>query len=133
MPDHRRTRVGVSLLSERHPGTIAERVAVPRGSGLVQQAGRHLEFTDAACLPTAWLTAYRMLIVPAAGSHEGESVLVRGAGGGVATAAVVLATALGKRVYVTSRDAGQAGAGRFAAAGRSRWSPVPGCPSGSTW
>ncbi len=36
---------------------------------------------------------------------HGVSVLVQGAGGGVATAAVVLANALGKRVYATSREA----------------------------
>ena len=36
---------------------------------------------------------------------DGEAVLVQGAGGGVATAAVALAVAMGKRVYATSRDA----------------------------
>jgi NADPH:quinone reductase-like Zn-dependent oxidoreductase len=62
-----------------------------------------VSFVDAACLPTAWLTAYRML--KARGRvDEGQSVLVQGAGGGVATAAVVLALGLGKRVYATSRD-----------------------------
>jgi NADPH:quinone reductase-like Zn-dependent oxidoreductase len=57
---------------------------------------------EAACLPTAWLTAYRMLTTKGR-IAEGESVLVQGAGGGVATAAVVLALAMGKRVYATSR------------------------------
>ncbi|MDQ7907242.1 zinc-binding dehydrogenase [Phytohabitans sp. ZYX-F-186] len=93
---------GYSLLSERHPGTIAERVAVPRANAVPKPAG--MSFADAACLPTAWLTAYRMLTTRGR-VGEGESVLVQGAGGGVATAAVVLAVALGKRVYATSRDA----------------------------
>lgn len=93
---------GYSLLSERHPGTIAERVAVPRANVVPKPAG--VSFADAACLPTAWLTAYRMLVTRGR-IDEGEAVLVQGAGGGVATAAVVLATALGKRVYATSRDA----------------------------
>ena len=93
---------GYSLLSERYPGTIAERVAVPRANAVPKPAG--MSFADAACLPTAWLTAYRMLTTRGR-IDEGESVLVQGAGGGVATAAVVLATALGKRVYATSRDA----------------------------
>ena len=88
-------------------------------------------FTDAACLPTAWLTAYRMLTTRGR-VDEGEAVLVQGAGGGVATAAVVLAVALGKRVYATSRDAGQAGPDRRARGHRAR-SPAPGCRSGSTW
>ena len=48
-----------SLLSERHQGTFAERVAVPRGNVVPKPAS--LSFEEAACLPTAWLTAYRML------------------------------------------------------------------------
>ncbi|ROT32261.1 Zn-dependent oxidoreductase [Micromonospora sp. HM5-17] len=95
---------GLSLLSERHPGTLAERVAVPRANLVPKPAG--MSFVEAACLPTAWLTAYRMLTTRGRVA-DGESVLVQGAGGGVATAAVVLAVALGKRVYVTSRDPGK--------------------------
>ncbi len=91
-----------SLLSERHQGALAERVAVPKRNVLSKPA--ELSFEDAACLPTAWLTAYRMLftrgeIVP------GMTVLVQGAGGGVATALIVLASAIGARVWVTSRTA----------------------------
>lgn len=93
---------GVSILSEHFAGTFAERVAVPRASLLPLPAG--LSAIDAACLPTAWLTAWRMLTTKGRVA-EGESVLVQGAGGGVATAAVALAVALGKRVYATSRDA----------------------------
>lgn len=48
-----------SLLSERYPGTLAERVAVPRRN-LVPKP-QELTWSQAACLPTAWLTAYRML------------------------------------------------------------------------
>ncbi|MFV2009808.1 MULTISPECIES: zinc-binding dehydrogenase [unclassified Micromonospora] len=93
---------GMSILSERYPGTFADRVAVPRSNLIPKPAG--LTFTEAACLPTAWLTAYRMLTTRGR-VDQAESVLVQGAGGGVATAAVVLAVALGKRVYATSRDA----------------------------
>src|SRR5262245_47045847 len=50
---------GFSLLSERHPGTLADRVAVPRENLIPKPTG--VSFTDAACLPTAWLTAYQML------------------------------------------------------------------------
>lgn len=92
---------GYSLLSERHPGTLGELVAVPAENLLAKPAG--LSFLDAACLPTAWLTAYHMLTTRGR-VGEGASVLVQGAGGGVATAAVALALALGKRVYATSRD-----------------------------
>ncbi len=63
-----------------------------------------LGFAEAACLPTAWLTAYRMLFTQA-GVRPGDTVLVQGAGGGVSTAAVALARQAGLRVWVTSRDA----------------------------
>lgn len=92
------------LLSEKHPGTLAERVAVPRRNLVPKPPG--MSFTDAACLPTAWLTAYRMLTTRG-GVTAGSAVLVQGAGGGVATAAIVLAVALGARVYATSRHAGK--------------------------
>ncbi|WP_174529358.1 zinc-binding dehydrogenase [Micromonospora maritima] len=93
---------GVSILSEHYQGTFAELVAVPRMNLLALPDG--LSATDAACLPTAWLTAWRMLTTKGRVA-DGESVLVQGAGGGVATAAVALGVALGKRVYATSRDA----------------------------
>jgi NADPH:quinone reductase-like Zn-dependent oxidoreductase len=90
-----------SLLSERFPGTFAEKVAVPRGNVILKPAS--LSFSEAACLPTAWLTAYRMVFTKA-GLQPGDSVLVQGAGGGVATALISLARAAGLRVYATSRD-----------------------------
>jgi NADPH:quinone reductase-like Zn-dependent oxidoreductase len=90
-----------SLLSERYQGTFADRVAVPRAN--VVQKPEPLSFAEAACLPTAWLTAYRMLFVQG-GLTPGETVLVQGAGGGVATALITLARAGGLRVWTTSRD-----------------------------
>jgi NADPH:quinone reductase-like Zn-dependent oxidoreductase len=93
-----------SMLSEYFQGTFAERVVVPRANLVPKPAG--LGFAEAACLPTAWLTAYRMLTTKGR-LPSGGSVLVQGAGGGVATAAVVLAVALGARVYATSRDPGK--------------------------
>ncbi len=93
-----------SLLSERHQGTFADRVTVPR-SNLVPLPSS-LSFQEAACLPTAWLTAYRMLFVQGA-MCPGQTVLVQGAGGGVATALITLARAGGLQVYATSRDEGK--------------------------
>jgi NADPH:quinone reductase-like Zn-dependent oxidoreductase len=90
-----------SLLSERFPGTFAERVAVPRRNLVAKPP--ELSFAEAACLPTAWLTAYRMLFSRASVS-PGATVLVQGAGGGVATALIVLARAAGLRVWATSRS-----------------------------
>lgn len=93
-----------SLLSERYPGTLAEQLRVPRANLVPKPAG--LDFTAACCLPTAWLTAYRMLFT-SAGVRPGDTVLVQGAGGGVATAAVALGRAAGLRMWVTSRDEGR--------------------------
>ena len=90
-----------SLLSERHQGTFADKVVVPRRNVVPKPAS--LSFEEAACLPTAWLTAYRMLYTQG-GLKPGDSVLVQGAGGGVATALIALGRAGGLRVYATSRD-----------------------------
>ncbi|MEV0827599.1 zinc-binding dehydrogenase [Nonomuraea rubra] len=90
-----------TLLSEVHDGTFAERVAVPRRNLVPKPAG--LDFEHAACLPTAWLTAYRMLF-DKAGLQPGSTVLVQGAGGGVATALIALGRAAGYRVWATSRS-----------------------------
>ena len=95
---------GWSLFSERHPGTLAERVAVPSENVLDKPA--ELSFAEAACLPTAYLTAYRMLFVRGA-LRPGQRVLVQGAGGGVSTAAILLAAGAGAEVTVTSRDPGR--------------------------
>jgi NADPH:quinone reductase-like Zn-dependent oxidoreductase len=92
---------GRTLLSEKHPGTLAEWVGVP-ARNLVPKPPQ-LSYAEAACLPTAWLTAYRMLVTRGR-LAEGDLVLVQGAGGGVATAAVILAQSLGATVYATSRD-----------------------------
>lgn len=91
-----------SLLSELHPGTLAEQICVPRRNLIAKPSS--LDFAEAACLPTAWLTAYRMLFTRAS-LRPGETVLIQGAGGGVATALILLARSAGLRVWVTSRDA----------------------------
>ena len=90
------------VLSERGvPGTLAQRVAAPSRNLVPKPTA--LSFVEAACLPVAYLTAYRMLF-NRAGLRPGQTVLVQGAGGGVATAAVLLGTAAGLVVYVTSRS-----------------------------
>ena len=90
-----------SLLSERYDGTFADKVAVPRRNLVPKPAS--LSFAEAACLPTAYLTAYRMLFAKS-GVEPGATVLVQGAGGGVATALILLGRAGGFRVWVTSRS-----------------------------
>jgi len=90
-----------SLLSELYQGTFAQRVAVPKRNLVPKPAA--LSFEEAACLPTAYLTAYRMLF-DKAGVQPGATILVQGAGGGVSTALVLLGRAAGYRMWVTSRS-----------------------------
>jgi NADPH:quinone reductase-like Zn-dependent oxidoreductase len=107
-----------SLLSERHPGTHAAVVRVPAAN--LVDLPPELTFAQGACLPTAWLTAYRMLFT-SAGLRPGDTVLVQGAGGGVATALVLLARHAGMRVWVTSRS--EAKGERAVGLGAHAWFP----------
>src|SRR5262249_30953037 len=79
---------------------FAEYLTVPRRNLVPKPPW--LSFDEAACLPVAWTTAYRMLFTKA-NIKAGDRVLVQGAGGGVASAAIKLAAAAGAVVYVTSR------------------------------
>ena len=90
-----------ALLSERHNGGFAEYLTVPRRNLIPKPDW--LSFDEAACLPVAWTTAYRMLFTQA-NIRAGDRVLVQGVGGGVASAAIKLAAAAGAVVYATSRS-----------------------------
>jgi NADPH:quinone reductase-like Zn-dependent oxidoreductase len=89
-----------SLLTERYQGTFADKVVVPARNVLPKPAS--LTFGEAACMGTAWLTAYRMLF-SRSGMRPGQTMLVQGASGGVSTALVTLGKAAGMRVWVTGR------------------------------
>ena len=91
----------LALLSEGpYQGTLAEYVQVPAGN-LVPLPDQ-VSVSAAACLPTAYLTAYRMLFTRAA-LQPGMTVLVQGASGGLGSAAVLLARAAGVRVIAVAR------------------------------
>jgi NADPH:quinone reductase-like Zn-dependent oxidoreductase len=87
-------------LGEGLQGTFAEQVMIPRRN-LVPKPPE-LTFDEVACLPTSWLTAYRMLFVQAE-LRPGDRVLVQGAAGGVASACTALGSAAGLRMWVTGR------------------------------
>jgi NADPH:quinone reductase-like Zn-dependent oxidoreductase len=93
---------GRSMLAEATTGACAERVLVPTRNLVDKPA--ELSFEAAACLPTAWLTAYST-IFRRGQAKPGQTVLIQGAGGGVSTAAIALAHAAGLRVWVTGRSA----------------------------
>ncbi len=89
-----------TLLTEKHQGTFAEFVVVPARN--VLPLPPTLTFEQGATLGTTYLTAYRMLATRS-GLPAGSTILVQGATGGVSTALIQLARALGMRVWVTSR------------------------------
>lgn len=90
-----------SILTEKYPGTMAERFTVPAAN--IFRMPENLDYVEAAALGTSWLTAYAMLF-DAARISPGDSVLIQGAGGGVSTAAIQLARAAGFEIHVTSRS-----------------------------
>jgi zinc-binding alcohol dehydrogenase/oxidoreductase len=93
------SRGKLHIVGETRDGTHAELIAVPRD--FVHPIPGDLSFEEAAAFPLVFLTAYRML-VPRAHLQAGEWVLIWGIGGGVATAALAIAKALGAHAVVTS-------------------------------
>ena len=89
----------ITVVGEHMDGTHAELIAVPEGN--VYPIPDELSFEEAAAFPLVFETAYRMLVTRAA-LKEGEWVLVWGVGGGLASAANLIARALGARTIVTS-------------------------------
>ena len=89
----------ITVIGEHTDGTHAELIAVPEGN--VFPLADELDFETAAAFPLVYETAYRMLVTKA-GLREGETVLIWGIGGGVATASFEIARALGARTIVTS-------------------------------
>lgn len=80
-------------------GTYAEQVVVPAASVFPKPG--YLTGAEAAALPLVGLTAYRCLFTRGA-LQAGETVLIPGIGGGLATMLLLMATAAGARVAVTS-------------------------------
>ena len=89
----------IHVIGEHRDGTNAELIAVPATN--VHPIPEGLSFEEAAAFPLVFETAYRMLVTRA-GLREGEWVLAWGIGGGVSTAALAIAKALGANVLATS-------------------------------
>ncbi|MDE3084174.1 MAG: zinc-binding dehydrogenase [Verrucomicrobiota bacterium] len=112
-----------SILGLPRDGTLAEKVAVPAANLALKPA--HLSWEEAAALPLAGLTAYRVLCIRAQ-LKPTDRVLITGIGGGVALFALQLAVAHGAAVFVTSSSEekiaravalGAAGGANYAQAG----------------
>lgn len=91
--------VAYKILGEHVDGTYAEIVTVPARNAL--PLPDDVSFEVAAAAPLTFMTAWRLLVTRA-GVRAGEDVLVLGAGGGVASAAIQIAKLAGARVYATS-------------------------------
>jgi len=91
--------VSFRLIGEHLPGTFAQYVLVPAENVYPKPAG--LSWEEAAAFPLTFLTAWRMLVTRAR-VRPGETLLIVGIGGGVATAALQIARLLGMTVFVTS-------------------------------
>ncbi len=89
----------IIVVGEHTDGTHAELIAVPATN--VYPVPDGMSFEEAAAFPLVFETAYRMLVTKAA-LQEGEWVLLWGIGGGLATAALAIAKALGARTIITS-------------------------------
>jgi NADPH:quinone reductase-like Zn-dependent oxidoreductase len=89
------------IFSELVQGTFADYVAVPKRNAIPRPEG--LSAVYASVMGTAWLTAYRMLFTKS-GLKPGQTMLVQGATGGMATALIQLGAAAGFEVWVTSRS-----------------------------
>jgi len=89
----------ITVVGEHMDGTHAELIAVPETN--VYAIPDSLSFEEAAAFPLVFETAWRMLVTKA-GLQPDEWVLIWGIGGGVATAALAIAKALGARAVVTS-------------------------------
>jgi NADPH:quinone reductase-like Zn-dependent oxidoreductase len=90
-----------SLISEDSPGSFGEITAVPARNVIPKP--KWLSFHQAACINVSWSSTYRLLFTRGR-AQPGERVLIQGAGGGVATAAISMARAAGLQVVVTSRS-----------------------------
>src|SRR6201988_4401832 len=90
---------GWEILGDYTPGTYAELVSVPTDCLAAKPA--RLSWSEAAALPLVGVTTYRALFARGR-LRAGESMLVIGAGGGIATMAIALAVAAGASIVVTS-------------------------------
>lgn len=91
--------VSYKILGEQVDGGYAEFVKVPARN--VIPLPEHVPFEEAAAAPLVFMTAWRALITRAE-LRPGEDILILGAGGGVATAAIQIAKLVGARVFATA-------------------------------
>jgi alcohol dehydrogenase len=92
-------RVKGGLLGETMDGGLAELVRVP--AHMLVKLDSAVDYADAAALPVAYGTAYRMMVTRGQ-IKAGEKVLILGASGGVGTCCVQLAKQAGAIVIAAA-------------------------------
>ena len=98
-PEIKTQRPGMRILGMPDNGSYAQMVVVPDTN--IRPKPASLSFEEAAALPLAGMTAYRALVTRA-NVVAGETVLITGVGGGVASLALQIAHCLGAQTFVTS-------------------------------
>lgn len=88
-----------SVLGVPINGTYAQYIKIPAEN--IAPKPKHLTWEEAAALPLAGVTAYRAVVTKGQ-VQKGDTVVIPGIGGGVATVALQIAVALGAKVFVTS-------------------------------
>ena len=91
--------VSFGLVGMARDGTFAEKVAVPIHN--IWSKPAHLDFDEAAALPLAYVTAWRMLMTRAK-PKPSDTILIHGIGGGVASACLIFAKIMNVEVIATS-------------------------------
>jgi NADPH:quinone reductase-like Zn-dependent oxidoreductase len=91
--------VRFGIMGETCPGTFAEYFTAPQEN--VHPVPEGFSWEEVAAFPLVFVTAWRMLISKAQ-IKPGEDILILGIGGGVSTAALQIAKAVGLRAFVTS-------------------------------
>jgi len=91
--------VDFKILGDEVPGGAAEYVAVPARN--IAPLPDDFGFEQAAAVPLVFLTAWRALVTQAR-LRPGEDVLILGASGGVASAAIQIAKLAGARVFAVT-------------------------------
>ena len=91
--------VGKSVVAMTRFGGQSELIAV-KATQMFEKPEK-LTFEQAAAIPVNYLTAYALLVVMGS-LHEGESILIHNAGGGVGLAALDIAKKIGAVTYGTA-------------------------------
>ena len=91
--------IGKAVVAMTHFGGQSDLVVV--NATQLFEKHRNLSFEEGAAIPVNYLTAYALIVVMGS-LHEGESILIHNAGGGVGLAALEIAKKIGALTFGTA-------------------------------